>query len=228
MAILYNVSGLIVGIDEHGGRTYGQYIKRNNFTQMKYGPMYIYAATMGNTTDTAYWDIIKVHVCMDDVYSHRKSFQFVSCCLKYMDESVAEYQKQPTIALYRPNGPATLSAFHFTCLNPKPGVVPYGIALTVTNYTCGEEHVTYIKPLVPLRESGVKLAISTKVTYGKASAELLIEFVEVYKYLGVDKFISYILEDLNEDTRKVFEYYASTGILDLYFFEPAASGMNFS
>ena len=177
---------------------------------------------MGNVT--SHWDIIKMHASMGVIYTTKQTH--FSCCLKYIDESRPVYKRQKVFAKYLQNALTKLSAYHFTCLNPNPGVVPHGVALTVNNYTCSEDHVTYRKPMTPLRESGVRLALCTKLTYGLRSAELIIEFMEVYKYLGVDKFVSYFLENLNEDTRKVLEYYAATGILDLYHFQPAEAGRN--
>ena len=188
---------------------------------MKFGPMYILGTTLGNTTDNAQWDIIKVHAQVGEMYTGKTK---VFCCLKYFKIPGPEYIIQPTIYVGAPRFKNKLSIYHYTCLNPKYGVVPDGVALTVNTLTCSEEDVTYRKPDTPLRESETKLALCTKVAYGNRSAELIIEFVEAYRYLGVDKFTSYILEDLNEDAQRVLAYYASIGIMDAYFYEPAAWG----
>ena len=188
---------------------------------MKFGPMYILGTTLGNSTDTKLWDIIKVHAEVDEMYPGKTN---ISCCLKYLNIRGQEYTKVPSIYAGRPNAATKLSAYHYTCLNPKTGVVPDGVALTVSQFTCSEEDVTYRKPDTPLTESEIKLAVCTKVAYGSRSAELIIEFMEAYRYLGVDKFTCYILEDLNEDAQKVLAYYASIGIMDAYIHEPAAWG----
>ena len=201
-------------------KDYRKYFIDTHFTKMKYGPMYIYGATLGNTTDTAHWDIVKIHASVDETYIKQTE---INCCLKYSIQGL-EYVREPTIYAVCPNAASKLSAYHYTCLNPKPGVVPDGVALAVNNFTCSEEDVTYRKPDTPLRESEIKLGLCLKVAYGNRSAELIIEFIEAYRYLGVDKFICYILEDLNEDAQKVLAYYASIGVMDAYFFEPAAWG----
>ena len=204
-------------------KDYRKYFKYTDFTKMKFGPIYILGATLGNTTDSAHWDIVKVYAEVDEMYPEKTN---ISCCLKYLNIRGSEYTKMPIIYAGRPNAATKLSAYHYTCLNPKPGVVPDGVALTVSQFTCSEEDVTYRKPDTPLRESEIKLGLCLKVAYGKRSAELIIEFIEAYRYLGVDKFICYILEelneDLNEDAQRVLAYYASTGIMDAYIYKPAA------
>ena len=210
---------IIVGADTAGIDNNNHFIKHNYFTKMKYGPMYIFGVTIGNSTSSAHWDIIKIRASMGLIYAKERHF---ICCLKYIDKRY--YIRQPVTAFNKRHKHEPLSASHFTCKNPRPGVVPDGVALSLNNQTCSDEHVTYRKPEAPQREPGVKLAICTKLAYGTRNAEMLIEFMEVYKYLGVDKFVTYFLEDLNKDARKVLEYYASTGILDLYYFQPAAEG----
>ena len=187
---------------------------------MKYGPVFIYGATVGNSTRSAHWDIIKFLGSLGISYANETHF---FCCLKYIDSPYTIKQIATAFNIHHEQA-EQLSASHFTCWNPRPGVVPDGVALTLNNYTCSEEHVTYRKPEVTLRQPGGKLAICTKLAYGTRNAEMIIDFVEVYRYLGVDKFVTYYLKDLNEDARKVLEYYATTGIMDVYSFVPAEQG----
>ena len=210
---------IIVGAESAGRDNSSRFVKYNHFTKMKFGPVYIFGVTIGNSTTSAHWDIIKIRGSMGKIYV-KETFYF--CCLKYVDNPY--YIKQSVTVFNIRHKNEQLTAPHFTCQNPRPGVVPNGVALTVNNYTCSEEHVVYRRPEVTLREPGVKLAICSKLVYGNRNAELLIDFMEVYKYLGVDKFVTYYLKDLNEDARNVLEYYASTGILDLYYFKPADEG----
>ena len=207
---------------ERNGETQrnGQYIKYNNFTKMNSEQVYVFGTTLGNTTDTATWDIIKVHASVSWKFRHER----MKCCVKYNTEDGPVYYRKHTLPVLFNHRISWLLPFHYTCWNPKPGVVPDGIALSLQQRTCEEGDAIYRKPIVPLREPGDKLALCTKLIYGERSAELVIEFMETYKYLGVDKFVTYFIDSLNEDARKVLEYYASTGVLDLYYFEPAHSG----
>ena len=188
---------------------------------MKFGPAYVLGATVGNHSGIRFWDIVKVYASM----GRNVASGNVCCCVKYDNEFSSEYYKQPILFSNHQSPKTELTAYHFTCKNPKPGSVPEGIGLTVDNFTCDEEYVTYIKPLVPLLETGTKLALSTKVAYGNQDPELIIEWMETYKYLGVDKVITYFLDDLKMEARKVLGYYASSGILELYNIQLAATGM---
>ena len=212
---------IIAGAEPAGKDNNSELIRYTYFTKMKYEPVYIFGATVGNSTATAHWDIIKIRVSMGLIYAKETRFY---CCIKYDNERYSI--TQPVITFKIRHEDERLSAAHFTCRNRRPGVVPDGVALSLYNHTCREPYVTYRRPDVPQREPGVKLAICTKLAYGSRNAEMIIEFMEVYRFLGVDKFVTYFLKDLNEDSRKVLEYYVSTGILDLYYFEPAEQGIN--
>ena len=190
------------------------------FTQMKYGHAYIFGVAMANSSREANWDLIKLYASIDK-HLLRTS---VSCCLKYLNRSQSEiYRQTPEIVRFSKTG-SRLTAYHLTCLNVKPGIIPNGIGVTIDNNTCADTQVRYRKPFLPYQESETKLAVCTKMCYGSRRAELIIEWMETYIYLGVDKVISYFLTDLNNDTKTVLEYYETTGILELYHFEPAASG----
>ena len=49
-----------------------------------------------------------------------------------------------------------------------------------------------MSPYFPLREATEKVAIGTKTSYGNISAELIIEWMEAWKYIGVDKVPTYL------------------------------------
>lgn len=183
---------------------------------MKFGPVYVFGATMGNSSELASWDLVKVYASVNKIFSKSN----VSCCLQYYNGK----RIQPILYYTRPNPETELTTYHYTCLNPKPGTIPLGVALTLDIFTCEEDHVVYRKPMAPREEAGTRLALCTKAAYGNRSAELIIEWMEAYKFLGVDKVVGYYLKDLNADARKVLVYYASTGLLDLYYFEPAEPG----
>ena len=76
--------------------------------------------------------------------------------------------------------------------------------------------VGFIEPYYPLRQAEKTLAITTNISYGNLSRDLLITWMEAYLWLGVDKVIAYALSDLNTDARKVLEYYARRNVLELY------------
>ena len=97
------------------------------------------------------------------------------------------------------------------------------VAVTADNFSCEEKDVSYVKPFHPLITPG-KIAIGTKTAFGSINPEQIIEWMETYRYIGVDKVVSYYVKILNADALKVLKYYESTGFLDLTFYEPAAEG----
>ena len=173
---------------------------------------------MGNSSTDNTWDIVKVY----GTVGRLKKAKF--CCVRFGNLLNYDYYKQPTISIKMQSPKTALTASHFTCENPQPGRIPEGIAFTHDQNTCGEEDVTYLEPIVPLLEVEPKLALSTKVAYGNQSPELIIEWMETYLFLGVDKVVTYYLDDLNQEARKVLEYYASVGLLEVHNIELAAEG----
>ena len=196
-----------------------------NFTRMKFGPIYILGAIGGNSSDTDVWDIFKIYanIGVKGGVSSRTNVH-VSCCFKNNGANATKFLKEPTVSTKVPEARTAITACHYTCNNPKRGLIPDGIGLTVGDRGCDEQYITYVRPFLPFRKPGVTLAISTKAAYGNVSAEMIIEWMETYKYLGVDKVVTSFLYDINADAFKVLKYYASTGILDLSFFDPAAAG----
>ena len=196
---------------------------RREFIQMKFGPVFIFGVAAGNTSETAFWDIFKLYGGIDRSL-YRKSHFY--CCLAYQEGPSVYHKKLFPYKIRSFDVSSSIWSIHVTCSNIRhtERVVPVGVAISVDRYSCNESDVTYVSPYYPLRESQTKLAIGTKTAYGNISAELIIEWMEAYKYLGVDRVITYFIDTLNEKALKVLQYYASTGILDLYFYEPAASG----
>ena len=213
-----SVSNNTVPISDPQFTTYAN-LKRREFISMKYGPLFIYGVTAGNSSEKNKWDVFKIYGALyKPLYGESK----LTCCLKFTDGNRVLYKtvtsSQKYFHVLKPN----VTRFHLTCPNVThhKGRVPNGVAVTIDNKTCSESDVTYVEPFFPLREPN-KIALSPKTVYGTIDAEIIIEWMEAYKYLGVDKVVSYYMDSINNDALKVLKYYASTGILDLYFFEPA-------
>ena len=198
-------------------------VKVSRFTRMKFGEVYILGIVGGNSSENATWDIFKIYAAVGrTILKHDK----LSCCFKYKRNNVTDYLNQPIINTHHPVPQGDLTATHYTCNNPniELKVIPDGVGLTTSKHTCDEIFVTYLRPYLPLREPGITLALSSKAAYGNISAEMIIEWMETYKYLGVDKIVTHYLWTINKHALNVLKYYSSTGILDLYAHEPANSG----
>ena len=190
---------------------------------MNFGPIYILGAAGGNTSDDVGWDIFKVYASVDVKAIPALN---ISCCLMYRYGRKLRYFKVSSLntKIHRAN--SRLRTIHITCRNVKYAkeIVPEGIGLTTVNSTCSKTHVRYVEPFFPLQEHNSKLALCTQVAFGNLSAELITEWLETYKYLGVDKVITYYINNLNNKALNVLDYYSKSGVLDLYPYAAAASG----
>ena len=192
-------------------------------TPMKFGPAFVLSSAVINSSSWSSFDVIHVYTSMYDAVLR---YTNVSCCLKFKGKSTFEYFKVPVKVSKSPLKKQTISTYFYACPSTKPGVIPYGVGITVDALSCSEEdHVTYIQPMVPQKQAGVTMALCNKVAYGNLSAELIIEWMETYRYLGVDKVVSYFLDELNHYAQKVLFYYSSIGFVDLYKVQFAMDGM---
>ena len=192
-------------------------------TEMKFGHISIFGVTAGNTSNNLIWDIYKIYAYIN--VSDYDNIQYY-CCLKYRNNNANNYQRTETVSTfsYAPNR-HRLVLYHFVCPNIKyrSGVFATGVAITITGAGCWEDEVVYIEPSYPLKVPG-KLLIGVKVAFQSLNPNIVIEWMEAYRYLGVDKVVGYYVSDLNEKARRVLNYYAATGFLDLYMFHPAWEG----
>ena len=180
---------------------------------------------MGNSSDNETWDVVKLYGMINmSEYEGAK----LACCLLFETSELykEDIVKEQPINIIKFRANAELRGHHVTCLNTRHtyGALPLGAALILNKLKCKRSQVRFVRPYVPLRETDTKLAIGTKLAFGNISAELIIEWMEAYKFLGVDKVVTYYVDEINENALQVLRYYASTKILDLYHHVPAGSG----
>ena len=146
--------------------------------------------------------------------------------MKFNGTSTFDYFKIPVTNMNRPLRKRKLSSYFYTCPNAKPGIIPYGVGISIDALSCLDYHVTYIQPFVPqTQRPGATLALCNKGAFGNISEEMIIEWMETYRHLGVDKVVTYFLKDLNEAAKNVLLYYSQIGFVELYEFHPALEGM---
>lgn len=195
---------------------------------MYFGPVYILGAAMANSTETEIWDVVNVYAMIDmRAYADAN----LSCCLMYKtSEMKTDILKESPINIHVFKIDSDIRGHQFACPNVKheSGALPIGVGLALHKINCSQDQVAFVQPYKPLREINTKLAIGTKLAFGTISAEMIIEWMETYKYLGVDKVVTYYIDEgrdkINENALKVLRYYASTEILDLYHHVPAGLG----
>ena len=195
------------------------------FIKMKFGPIFIFGVAAGNTSENNIWDLLKVYGNLDRrIYGKIN----LTCCFKFVNENDILYRSVVPLKQRFFQVGAPMWSYYLACPNIKDSkmTVPIGVAVKLSNNTCLEDQVSYVRPYFPLKEPN-KIAIGTKTAFGNISAELIIEWMEAYKHLGVDKVVTYYMKGINGDALKVLQYYESTGILDLFYYEPANEGKIF-
>ena len=199
------------------------------FTKMKFGHLFIFGAVTGNHSKAQTINIVKIYGSLE-----KKTFgkSPLYCCFKF-DTSV----KRVTPIVKRLfQVPAGMWSFYLACpilIDPDESSatmpsstenkVPTNVAVTADNYGCEEDDVAYVQPYRPWKMPG-KIAIGSKTSFGTLDPELIIEWMEAYKYIGVDKVVTYIVRTINADALNVLKYYESTGFLDLSFYDLAGEG----
>ena len=198
------------------------------FTKMKFGHLFVFGAVTGNHSKAQTINIVKIYGSLE-----KKTFgkSPLYCCFKF-DNSV----KRVTPIVKRLfQVPAGMWSFYLACpilidsdeasatMSSTENKVPTNVAVTVDDYGCDEDDVTYVQPYRPWKMPG-KIAIGSKTSFGTIDPELIIEWMEAYKYIGVDKVVTYIVRTINADALNVLKYYESTGFLDLSFYDLAGEG----
>ena len=155
---------------------------------MKFGPVLIFGVAAGNTSEQTSWDVFKIYGSFNrDIYGKYN----LTCCFKYSSHAGHSFQSSTPLIQRNYHIIAKLWSYYLACPNQlRPyGMIPTGAAITVGNYSCEESDVTYVEPYFPFKEPN-KIAIGTKAAFANISAELIIEWMEAYKYLGVDKVVT--------------------------------------
>ena len=198
-------------------------IPRFEPVKMNFGRVYVYGAAAGNTTNQTIWDIVKVYA---SIYQNKFDPGDIKCCFLYKFHNHTDMIAAPVLHKTQHWAPTKMRTIHFTCRNiwHNNRDIPDGVGLLSKELPCKKDTVAFKEIYKPLKDDGMTLVLTTQVTYANISAELIIEWMEVYKYLGVDKVISYCFRDLNQPALQALQYYNLSGLVDLYQFIPAAEG----
>ena len=199
-------------------------IPTRNATKMRFGPVYVLGVVAGNTTSRMAWDVVKVYGSFET--SVNKLFLNVTCCLMYENQGNLEVIQQNVSQLRLHPSKTAVMSFHIVCPNVhySVGGVPLAVVLSWKGLRCDNTEDRYIKVEFPCKEPGFKVAIGTQISYKNISAELIIEWLEAYKILQVDKVVSYYHRTINQDALNALTYYHNIGFVDLYEFILPAEG----
>lgn len=185
----------------------------DNFNSILHNTVHIYSAIAVNTTNLRYYD----NVVLSGWELRTSSTNNYTCCLIYEEEEQHVYatdiiQKQDWSYL----GKAKLEVKQFVCPNlaSEDMKVPVGVTLSKSHY-CPKNTSIYVKVDRPIKNTGDQMAVCGKIVYGDISAVSMIEWFEYQKYMGVNKVLLYTY-NLNDDAKKVLNYYVVTGLAEFH------------
>ena len=189
-----------------------------NSTTMRFGPAYVFGAMGRNTTNNTAWDIVNVYGSLKKSFLKTFSKYAVVCCMLYKGDSDKQNTmnvQQEVLQIMFHFAKPTITTFHIVCPNVQHliGGAPFAVSLSSG---CDKNKDKYVKVEFPNRETGLKVAIGSQIAYKNINAELIIEWMETYKRLQVDKVVSYYHRSVNKDALKALIYYHNTEFIDLY------------
>lgn len=119
-----------------------------------------------------------------------------------------------------------LMAVKFFCPVPKAlaNAKVTGATMSLPQENC--QHKKFMAVEYLKRQPDESLALCAKIAYGTMSAQRLIEWLEIQKYMGVDTVLMYYY-NLNSETMRVLLQYNSEGFVDLRPFDYPNSGRSF-
>lgn len=137
----------------------------------------------------------------------------LQCCLLLGNDSVVCSLNTKRLIWTQVNK-QPLMATKFSCPVPRPllGVQIKGATLSLPEEKCENKKfmaVEYLK-----KKSKDSIAVCAKIIYGNMSAQRLIEWFEIQKYVGVDKVLMYYY-NLNSEAMGVLLHYYKEGFVDL-------------
>ena len=148
-----------------------------------------------------------------------------TCCLKFRTQTGLKTIRANVVNKWIFWARAKFRVFHIACKNLRfHHKFPETISISPSSNICDNKSSSYVKIQWPLRKPGIKLAIGSQIAYGNISAANIIDWMETYRYLGVDKVVAYYYKLTNKEALKVLLYYHANGFVDLYRYEPAGQG----
>ena len=134
---------------ETGVRSTRRQIRTRNFTQMSFGPVYIFGAALGNSSNDKTLDLIKIYAMLN---AHAYNRAVIKCCLMYKhNNKIQVFERSPSFT-EKHYAKVDIMSFHVTCSNARhPYKRPYAVGLTVNEIPCRTDMSSYVKPALALK-----------------------------------------------------------------------------
>lgn len=140
--------------------------------------------------------------------------KIMKCCVLDSQNFIrSEKMKQSNICCY-----PKLWVRHVICPLKGSSSDITGISLAALGKPCPEEKSYYIVPTVlnTTRKTGEIAMCDNDILYGSIDPKSLVEWFEIHRFLGVDRFTFHPSPSLNPVAKNVLRYYQHEGILELF------------
>ncbi|XP_053390272.1 uncharacterized protein LOC128553177, partial [Mercenaria mercenaria] len=137
------------------------------------------------------------------------------CCIR----SSEKITTQDVMNLNRRGG-TDIQVMRIECLLHDRHIDITGVSLTTKHRPCSENEHHYISATVlsPYEQDN-SVAMCNDLLYGTVNPKSIVEWFEIHRFLGVDKFTIHQDRSLNSKARHVLQYYQREGILEVLDFE---------
>ena len=144
------------------------------------------------------------------------------CCLLLGNDSIVSFVNEKRM-LWTQINKQPLMATKFFCNVPRVlyGVKVKGSSMSLPGEMCQGKKFMAVEFLNQKPEESI--AVCAKISYGQVSAQRLIEWLEIQKYMGVDKVLMYFY-NLNEEAMRVLLAYNRDGFVELLPFDYPDAG----
>lgn len=131
------------------------------------------------------------------------------CCVLWNSDKYSKYKSPDKIYWKK----SRLQAAQFTCPIKGPLIDVKGVTLEFNGKQCPTEEGVYIKPYLPKVQMNKSFAICVIIVYGIVDMRLLVDWLEFYREMKVDKVFMYTY-NLADNIEKIINHYVSIGFLD--------------
>ena len=139
------------------------------------------------------------------------------CCLLLKNRSVVSYLNRRRMMWYQVRRQPLFATKTYCPIPPElASEQPIGTSLSLPEHDCYQK--TFMKIQYPQAREQNTLAFCAKIAYGSLHADRLIEWLEVQRYIGVDKVMIYFY-NLNTETMHVLKQYMEEGFVELQPFD---------
>ncbi|XP_005107802.1 uncharacterized protein LOC101852723 [Aplysia californica] len=171
-------------------------------------------------------------VMLPSFLKHSVPRDFV-CCIREYPGASKDHQTRAVLEHIDLRFIADYQSSTFSCLLPgDSGKIfdssqpPKYELITFAPESCGANETNPMRIVYPVRRK-FEFAVCTKVAYARLEPVHLVEWFEYMQEVGMSKVVTFH-NSLQHDTRRVFDHYVSTGLLELIEYYPRSKSVVFT